>query len=92
MLKFQSERRADKKDWIKSRNGAGFFLPIVVSVLGVLAWLVFALFFALFWSRGYGLFQDIVVLLASLGIMGLLIALMWIIWGRNRMHWWARQF
>ncbi len=56
-------------------------VPIALSILGVVAWLVFILLYALFWSKGYDLFQNIVVTIASLLIVGLLIGLMWVVWG-----------
>ncbi len=66
--------------------------PIIVSIIGILAWLVFILLFALVWSEGYNLFQNIVVFVATLCITALVIGLMWIIWGRNQWHWWTRDY
>jgi hypothetical protein len=65
----------------------------VVSILGVIAWLVFILLYALYWSKGFSLFQNIIVTIVSLIIVGLLIGLMWVVWGfrggwtRGRMGW-----
>ncbi len=64
---------------------------IVASMVGFLVWLVFILLFALYWSEGFSLFQDVVVFIVSLCITGLLIGLMWIVWGRNRMQWWSNE-
>jgi VIT1/CCC1 family predicted Fe2+/Mn2+ transporter len=55
--------------------------PIVFSILGVIAWLVFILLYALFWSKGFSLFQNLIVTIVSLAITGLLIGLMWVVWG-----------
>jgi cation transporter-like permease len=57
------------------------FGAIVGSILGLVAWLVFILAYALFWSRSYTLFQNFIVTVASLLIVGLLIGLMWVVWG-----------
>jgi len=66
-------------------------VPIVLSFLGVIAWLVFILLYALFWSRGFSLFQNVIVTIVSLAIAGLLIGLVWVIWGtrqyRGSTHW-----
>gem|GEM_PF-2153164 len=68
----------------------GSIAPIIFSILGVIAWLVFILFYALYWSRGFSLFQNVIVTIVSLAIAGLLIGLMWVIWGtryyRRSMH------
>ena len=63
---------------------------IVVSMVGFLAWLVFILLFALYWSEAFNLFQNIVVFIVSLCITGLLIGLMWIIWGRDKIRMWSQ--
>ena len=57
---------------------------VVVSILGVVAWAVFILFYALLWSSKYSLFQNIVVALVTLMIAALLIGLMWAVWGMRR--------
>jgi len=61
--------------------------PIVASMLGVIVWLVFILFYALFWSSHFSLFQNIVVFIASLCITVLLIGIMWIVWGSKYRMW-----
>jgi phosphoglycerol transferase MdoB-like AlkP superfamily enzyme len=69
----------------------GFIAPIVFSILGVIAWLVFILLYALYWSKSFSLFQNIILTIVSLAITGLLIGLMWVIWGtmyhRRSMQW-----
>jgi hypothetical protein len=54
--------------------------PIALSIIGVIAWLVFILLYALYWSGGYSLFQNIIVTIVSFLIAGLLIGLMWVPW------------
>ena len=81
----------NQQGWIKTQKKSGSpFIPIIASIVGVLAWLVFILLFALDWSKGYNLFQDIVVLIATLFITGIVIGLVWLVWGRNQWHWWTR--
>jgi hypothetical protein len=60
------------------------FGPVIASMLGVVAWLVFILVFTLYWSSHYDLFQNIVVFFVSLVIVGLLIGVMWVSWGYKR--------
>ena len=62
----------------------GPLAPIVASILGIVAWLVFILLYALYWSKGFSLFQNVVVTFVSLIIVALLIALMWVVWGFRR--------
>ena len=54
--------------------------PIALSIIGVIAWLVFILVYALDWSRGYSLFQNLIVTVVSFLIAGLIIGLMWVPW------------
>lgn len=49
-------------------------------MLAVIGWLVFILFYALYWSTGFSLFQNIVVTVVSLAMTGLIIALGWFVW------------
>ena len=92
MLNYYSVQTENEKNWNMTQQKSGFpFVPIVFSIVGGLAWLIFILYFALFWSENYGLFQDIVVFIVTLCITALLIGLMWLIWGRNQWHWWTKE-
>jgi len=84
MPNFQPE---NQKGWDRTGNHSSPFILIIVSALGILAWLIYILLFALYWSKGYNLFQDLVVFSATLCITGVMLGLMWIIWGRNKWHW-----
>ncbi len=66
-------------------RGKGVTRLIVVSMVGFVVWLIFILFFALDWSRGYSLFQNVRVFLVSMCVTGALIGLMWMVWGRDKM-------
>jgi hypothetical protein len=93
MLNYYSERAEGENNLNLVHEKSVFpFVPIVGSVVGVLAWLIFILLFALFWSESYNLFQDIVVFIATLCITVVLLGLMWLIWGRNRWHWWTKEY
>lgn len=63
---------------------------IVASMFGFVVWLVFILLFALYWSEPFNLFQNIIVFIVSLCITGVIIGMMWIIWGRDRMQMWSK--
>jgi amino acid transporter len=65
--------------------------PIVVSFALMIAWLVFILLYALFWSSGYSTFQNIIVTLATLVIVALLIGLSWVVWGMKRARHWMKH-
>lgn len=56
--------------------------PIALSITGVIAWLAFILLYALYWSSGYSLFQNIIVTVVSFLIAGLVIGMMWMPWFR----------
>jgi hypothetical protein len=73
-------------DWEQVRPLGG----IVLTLLAVIVWLVFILLYALFWSNSYNLFQNIVVVVVTLGITCVVIALGWVIWGFGRVKHWMR--
>ena len=77
LTNYVSSAEPSQPEW----RHAGPIVPIVSTFVGVIAWLLFILFYALFWSRGYSLFQNVIVTIVSLAIAGLLIGLMWMIWG-----------
>ena len=56
-------------------------VPIIVSVIMAIGWLIFILIHAGFWSEGFSLFQNVVIgvvsFLIAFGVAGLL----WVIWG-----------
>jgi hypothetical protein len=53
--------------------------PIIGSIIGIMAWLVFILLYALFWSTGFSLFQNVIVTIVSLMIAGLAIGSIWLV-------------
>jgi hypothetical protein len=57
------------------------FAGIVATILALMAWLIFILIYAIEWSGNYTLFQNIIVTIASLLLVGLFIGLVWTIWG-----------
>ena len=56
--------------------------PIVGCVLVIVGWLTFILTYALYWSKGYDLFQNVIVTIVSLAIAGLLMGGVMMIWYR----------
>jgi hypothetical protein len=65
--------------------------PIVVTFLAVIAWLIFILLYALFWSGPYSLFQNAIVTLVTLVIVGLVIGLTWTVWGMGHAKRWMNH-
>ena len=57
------------------------FAPIILSFLAVAVWLVLILLYALYWSSGFSWFRNIIVAVVSLILMGLLVGMMWMVWG-----------
>lgn len=55
---------------------------ILASIIGIVAWLVFIVLYALDFSKNYDFFQNAIVTIASLLITGLAIGAMWIVWFR----------
>lgn len=80
----QQQEGPTSADWRKHNP----VLPIVVSIVAFIAWLVFIMFYALAWSNSYTLFQNIIVTVASLLIVGLVVGLGWVLWGMSQ----ARRF
>ena len=62
-------------------------VPIAVSILAFIGWCVFILWYTVFWSGSFTLFQNIVIGLISLLILGGLLGLMWVIWGFRTAGW-----
>jgi len=60
------------------------FIPIVVTIVAMICWAIFMLLYALFWSTGFNLFQNIVVVLLSLVVVGGVLGLMWVSWAFRR--------
>ena len=86
MINYAYSTETAQPEW---RRG-GPIAPIVATMLGVIAWLVFILVYALYWSKGFSLFQNVIVTIVSLAIAALLIGLMWVVWGTRHygsMHW-----
>ena len=73
-------------DWEHTRPIGG----IILTMVAVIIWLVFILFYALYWSSNYDLFQNIVVTVVSLGIAAMVIGLGWVIWGFRHVRQWVR--
>lgn len=65
----------------KPERYEGPVAPVATSILAVIAWSVFILVYALYWSTGFSLFQNVIVTIVSLMITGLLIGLMWVLLG-----------
>jgi hypothetical protein len=72
-----SEERQFPFDWKEHMPLA----PIIVTFLAIAVWLVFILLYALYWSTGFSWFQNIIVTIVSLLLVGLVIGLMWMVWG-----------
>ncbi|MCP8312197.1 MAG: hypothetical protein L6M37_04515 [Candidatus Methylarchaceae archaeon HK02M1] len=56
------------------------FIPVVISILAGISWAIFILLHTIFWSIEFTLFQNIMIILVSLIIVGGLIGLMWVVW------------
>jgi len=64
------------------RKYEGPMAPAYASVLVGIGWLVFILLYALYWSIGFALFQNLVVTVVSLAITSMVIGLLWLVWYR----------
>jgi len=62
-------------------------IPIAISILAFIGWCIFILWYTLFWSSSFTLFQNIVIGLISLLIVGGFLGLMWVIWGFKTAGW-----
>ena len=84
-----SEKESDESDnWAVDWERHKPLGPIVATMLAVIGWLVFILLFALYWSNGFTLFQDVIVTIVSLVITGLVIGLGWVVWGMRHAKYW----
>jgi membrane protease YdiL (CAAX protease family) len=60
------------------------FIPIVVTIVAVICWAIFMLLYVLLWSPDFDWFQNLVIILLSLVVVGGFIALMWVVWAFRR--------
>ncbi len=60
------------------------FVPIVVTIVAVICWAIFMLLYVLLWSADFDWFQNLVIILLSLVVVGGFIALMWVVWAFRR--------
>ena len=60
------------------------FIPIVVTLVACICWAIFMLLHILFWSSNFDLFQNIVIIIASLVVTGCVTGLMWVFWAFRR--------
>ena len=66
---------------MRSANARRMAWRGVASLVVALAWVVFIVSFALLWSSSLGLFQNIVILIASLVGAFVIIGIMWMAYG-----------
>ncbi len=57
---------------------------VLLTILGPIAWLCFTLLYVGFWAQGFSLFQDLVVILVSLLVLGGVVVSAWASWGIRR--------
>jgi len=62
-------------------------VPLVISILALIVWVIFLLWFTLFLSPDFNLFQNVIITLGSLVLVGLAIGLMWVMWGFTSGGW-----
>jgi hypothetical protein len=56
------------------------FIPIVISLIVIIGWAFFMLMHVLFWSGNFNLFQNIVILLLSMIMVGCGLGILWMYW------------
>jgi hypothetical protein len=76
-LRGSSEEKQFPFDWKEHMPVA----PMIVTFLAIAIWLVFILFYALFWSTGFNWFQNIIVTIVSIVLVGLVVGGTWMVWG-----------
>ncbi len=74
-------------DWEHARPLGG----IILTLVAIMAWLIFILLYALFWSGNYDFFQDIIVTIVTLGITAVVIGLGWVVWGFRHVKRWTQS-
>ena len=67
-----------------SKKEANPFIPIVVTIVAGICWAIFMLLYVLLWSSDFDLFQNIVIILLSIVVVGGFIGLMWVVWAFRR--------
>ena len=76
-LRGSSEDSRIQFDW-KQHMPLGL---MILSFVAIGLWLVFILLYALFWSTGFNWFQNIIVTIVSIVLVGLVVGAAWTVWG-----------
>jgi len=63
-----------------AKKEANPFILIVISIIVGICWAIVMLLYVLFWSSAFDFFQNIVIILLSLVVVGGLLGLMWVVW------------
>jgi len=87
MTQDDRQRREPWSDWEHYRPLG----PILVTFIGLIAWLTFILVYALEWSKNYSNFQNVIVTIVTLVITALVISMVWVVWGMRRARWWMNH-
>jgi hypothetical protein len=66
--------------WLDVDGKFGPVIPIVVSIIAGIGWIIFILLHAFFWSEGFTLFQNIVIGIVSLLIVVAVLGVAWVVW------------
>jgi len=67
--------------WVTmTRKEANPFIPIVITIIAGIGWVIFMLLHVVYWSPDFTFFQNIVIALLSLVLVGGFIGLMWVVW------------
>jgi hypothetical protein len=56
-------------------------IPMIISILVVIGWLVFFVYYTFIWSTPFTFFQNLVITFISLLIAGGIAGLSWVTWG-----------
>jgi len=65
---------------VMPRKDEAPFLPIVMTLIVFMGWAILMLLHVLFWSEHFNLFQNIVILVLSLVIVGCALGIPWMYW------------
>ena len=64
---------------------------VSLSIVASIGWLIFLIVWLFFYASRYNGYQNVAIILASILVLGFIVGIPWLIWGRRYMRDWDRE-
>ncbi len=69
----------------------GLAWRVSLSIVASIGWLIFLIVWLFFYAAHYNGYQNVAIILASVLVLGFIVGVPWLIWGRRYMKDWDRE-